>query len=198
MKFQFILTSILAALLVVAGAAHADDEADVRKSLGPDVQTCKIDGNWAMADVGDPQHGQPELFLLRRYKGQWQRVTTDGSTPSSTMLLALGMPDYTARSFGLGETTPEMAEALGKAMAKAGLHHRNYNIVTSDGPLFAYTTGNPHVDGYQIWTGNGMKWVKYFTVEPKLTQTQIDDLFRKHGISRFLQFRILNGHGTDM
>lgn len=188
--------AILLALLLTAAPVRANDEDDIRKTLGPDVQTCKVDGTWAMADVGEIEHVQ--LFLLRHYKGQWLKITTDGGTITRGTLVAIGMPHEIASRFGLGETPPKLIKSLAHAMSTAGVHHRNFNIVTLEDGYYAQTTNDSHVDGYQIWKYVKDKWSRFFSIEPNLTQTALDALFEKKGISRFLQFRLLTGHWTDV
>ena len=189
---------LLAALLLTGRATYADAQADaaIRKVLGPHMQSCLAIGHWAMADVGTDLNSL-DVVLLHRYKGVWRKQNTTGDM-GYMQLLAMGVPDFTARSFGMGDVPQTMIVKLGKATRAAHLNHTNYNVVTGVSGFFAYTTANPAVTGYQIWYTIGSHWKQFFKVPSGLTPAQTDALFAKNGIPRFLEHRILYAHGSDL
>lgn len=186
-----LLTFLLACALSLRPAA-ADDEQEVRALLGPAMTTCFVSGSWAMADIGTVQRGDVELVLLRRYKGEWRRMSGAGSLTRGE-LLALGMSDQTAFDFGLGEVPDKVITGLRSAMIRAGIHHKSFNIVTFRGAFLACTHNDMRGEGCQIWAWVGTRWTPFFKVEPGLSQAELDTAFDAHQVPRFTEYRLLVG-----
>lgn len=172
----------------------ADDEQEIRALLGRDMATCLVSGGWAVADVGSIQKDNVEVVLLRRYKGEWRRMSNPGSL-SRGELIALGMSDQTALDFGMGEVPEKVITGLRSATVKNHLAHKNFNIVTFRTTFLAYTSNGSRGEGFQIWFYNG-RWNPLFAVEPNTSQADIDKTFDSHKIPRFTEYRLLVGRGT--
>lgn len=149
-----------------------------------------IEGNWAMGDVGSLEKGTAELVLLRRYKGEWRKMTSTGNF-SPMEMIALGVPVQTARNFGLGEVPPEIVRSLHNSVKSEGLKHASFNVVTFQGGFMAFTASNPRKEGIQVWYSPGKGWKKLFFVDPNLDQAAVDGIFAKNGVPLFLEYRVL-------
>lgn len=193
MRYRLIVLVLLLTALSLRPVL-ADDEQEIRALLGRDVVTCLVSGGWAMADVGSIQNDNIEVVLLRRYKGQWRRMSNPGNL-SRGELLALGMTDQIALDFGMGEVPEKVITGLRSAMVKNHLEHKNFNIVTYRTTFLAYTANGSRGEGFQIWFYNG-RWNPLFAVEPRTPQADIDKTFDGQKIPRFIEYRLLVGRGT--
>lgn len=193
MRYRVLVLALLLAALSLRPVL-ADDEPEIRTLLGREMVTCMVSGGWAVADVGSLQNDNIEVVLLRRYKGQWRRMSNPGNLTRGE-LMALGMTDQAAVDFGLGEVPEKVITGLRGAMVSNRIAHKNFNIVTYRGSYLAFTSNGARSEGFQIWY-YGNRWNPLFAVEPNTAQAEVDKVFDGQKIPRFIEYRLLIGRGT--
>ena len=186
MKIRLVL---LALLLLSAGLrAWADDDAALRPLLGDQMLTCQLEGGWAACDVRRDKDVELQLFRYR--DGKWNRVGAGAGTLTGPMLLAFGVPDATVRAFGLGIVPRRVRKSLEHRARGEGSKADSFVIVSRSTEYLACTFNAAQPAKTIIWAWTPDNWSRLFDYGPG---DNADALFRGHGISPYLQRRLLHG-----